>query len=128
MLSAARSFPCTPSSVAAARHWVADVLSPGWNGSSTTDDVVFLVSELASNAIVHAGSPFTVRISESGVRLRVSVADHDPTRPQLRRPTSDDMRGRGLQCVAALAASWGTELIEGDGKAVWFEVMLSERD
>jgi anti-sigma regulatory factor (Ser/Thr protein kinase) len=89
---------------------------------------VFLVSELATNAIEHARSPFTVAISESGVRLRVSVEDDDPTRPHLRSAAPDDTRGHGLRSVEALAASWGTELIEGDGKAVWFEVMTREPD
>jgi len=122
MLSAAQSFPCEPSAVAASRRWVADVLSMWRTPSSTIDDVVLLVSELATNAVEHARSRFTVSISESELRFRVSVEDRDPRRPSLRRSGVVDLRGHGLQLVDALSHAWGTESIEGDGKLVWFEV------
>jgi anti-sigma regulatory factor (Ser/Thr protein kinase) len=84
------------------------------------------VTELVSNAITHAcgeGMRVTV-VSLSECRVRVAVIDQDRTRPQLKPPTPDRERGRGLLLVHALSDTWGVELLPG-GKRVWAELKAS---
>jgi anti-sigma regulatory factor (Ser/Thr protein kinase) len=78
------------------------------------------VSELATNAVLHARTPFTVTIERAPV-LRVEVHDGDPRPPHTRDYGPEAASGRGLHLVEALALSSGTVTVDG-GKAVWFEL------
>ena len=85
-----------------------------------------LVSELATNAVLHAQTPFAVEVTRTDQVVRVSVSDCSDTAPALRRYSSTAGTGRGLAMVAQLSCDWGT----GGGvrpyaKTVWFEVPLS---
>jgi two-component sensor histidine kinase len=85
------------------------------------DTVLLLVSELVTNAVKHAATPFDVTVSVAGPEVTVAVVDHDRRHPpRLRDPAPDDTSGRGLRIVQELATSWGTEALSGDGKRVWF--------
>ena len=86
---------------------------------STVDVIELLVSELVTNAIVHAGSPVDVTIRHLGNRIRVEVSDASVRLPEVRSATVDHFRG--MPIVAALAAHWGIEGHLG-AKTVWFEV------
>jgi anti-sigma regulatory factor (Ser/Thr protein kinase) len=88
--------------------------------------ITLLVSELATNAVLHAHTPFDVVVRHRGGRVRVSVADENPATPVLKDYGVDAVTGRGMQLVAALASDWGTEAAKG-GKSVWFE-MAAEAD
>jgi len=83
--------------------------------------IELLLSELATNAINHARSPFSVVVRYDGQRLRIDVEDSSPLVPLMRTPSSDDTGGRGLLLVDALAAAWGVTP-RPDGKRVWFEL------
>lgn len=88
-----------------------------------SDDAVvaeLLVSELVTNALVHANSAVTVSVEPREGAVRVVVADQDPHDPILR----DDVQGRvgrGLILVDRMATQWGVER-SGTGKVVWFEL------
>jgi two-component sensor histidine kinase len=85
------------------------------------DTVLLLVSELVTNAVKHAATPFDVTVSVTGEEVTVAVVDHDRRHPpQMRDPAPDDTSGRGLRIVEELSTSWGTEAVAGDGKRVWF--------
>jgi hypothetical protein len=85
------------------------------------DAPVLMVDELATNAIIHAHTPFWVSACPQGGGLRVEVGDGNPQTPALTEATPHAESGRGMQIVAALARRWGTK--RGDeGKTVWFEV------
>lgn len=89
------------------------------------DTCVLLVSELATNAVLHARTPFTVSIARHD-GVRVEVCDDDPTMPHVREYSIDAASGRGLQLLSSLANSFGTRTVDG-GKAVWFELAWNGR-
>ena len=77
------------------------------------------VSELVTNAVVHADPPITLAIELLGNAVKLTVADGGQGCPRLRRRRSPQANhGRGLQIVDALSAAWGTTL-RSDGKSVW---------
>ena len=86
-----------------------------------------LVSELVTNAVVHAASPVEVEASldEAGLVVRVRDAD---TGPLVSRSGSTELDegGRGFILIDRLAHSWGTE--HGGGrKTVWFRLATDDR-
>jgi anti-sigma regulatory factor (Ser/Thr protein kinase) len=85
-------------------------------------DSLLLVSELATNAVLHARTPYTVTVSAvAPERVRVAVTDDDPSPPVTGLPATDYATcGRGMMMVHALAERWGCEPLPG-GKTVWFE-------
>lgn len=114
-------FSSHPTSAAAARRFVHDVLN-SW--MLTVDDshaVLLCTDELVTNAIVHVACDIdvVVRCDEGVVRVEV----HDTSRrPPLRRvPPVDAEHGRGLMLVEAMSKRWGVASTDR-GKAVWFEV------
>jgi anti-sigma regulatory factor (Ser/Thr protein kinase) len=108
------SFTPSPSQIAAARHFAvaaAEVLG------CCPADLGLVVSELATNACIHARSPFTVTVERHDAGLLVEVADDDPG-PVTVKPFSKGASGRGVHIVATVAKDWGTTPRE-TGKAVW---------
>lgn len=139
--AAARELVLPPSadSPRRARAFVRAVLGD-WSLGHLADDASVVVSELATNAALHAGTGFTVVVEpwHDGVRLSVRDADRSPVLlpvavahgPGNLLDDSADLEaleqllsasattGRGLQLLAALAPSWGVEH-DDDGKTVW---------
>jgi anti-sigma regulatory factor (Ser/Thr protein kinase) len=96
--------------VAVAHSWGFDAL----------DDLEVVVSELVTNAIVHAQSRSTVELSLVGPGcVEVRVADNDPAPPVKRIPYEQHTRGLGLHIVDALCEQWGVREVDGRGKTVW---------
>lgn len=84
-------------------------------------DVELLATEIATNAVRHAGTEATVIVCYLGDRIRVEVGDGSNVLPRIRTPDETEPGGRGLPLVEALSTRWG--VIETvDGKRVWFEV------
>lgn len=117
-----RNFPPEPRSAALARWFATDALAE----HPALDDVIVAVSELATNAIVHGASDFTVTIARSPGGLRLSVRDSGFGQPVLRSPGISETAGRGLHLVAILADRWGVDPAD-QGKVVWAEFELDER-
>jgi anti-sigma regulatory factor (Ser/Thr protein kinase) len=85
-------------------------------------DAAVLVSELVTNAVLHAGGPITVSAVYLDSILRVEVHDTDThPLPALRKPSASDKTGRGLHLVALLADRWAIEPTPA-GKTIWFEI------
>jgi two-component sensor histidine kinase len=115
-------FEPRPASVRAARRMVAAVLEAD-RFSGDRDTVLLLVSELVTNAVRHAATPFDVTVLVEGPAVTVAVVDHDRSHlPRVQNPTPEATSGRGLRIVQALSSSWGTESLDGDLKRVWFRV------
>jgi anti-sigma regulatory factor (Ser/Thr protein kinase) len=83
--------------------------------------LALVVSELASNAVLHAGTPFTVRVWRGPDRVRVEVMDRSDRLPAPRDHDPTAVSGRGLAIVGTLADRWGVEVVSG-GKCVWAEL------
>lgn len=83
---------------------------------------VLLASELVTNALLYAQGRITLRITphDDVVRVGVHDANHVDVRPK--QVPVEATSGRGLALVEQLAAAWGVDVLEGDGKEVWFEV------
>ena len=108
-------------SAKATRRFLAGVLASWRMGELAGGDIELLASELVTNVIRHAASPFTVIVRYDGDVVRVEVGDGSRALPEARRPTLDDETGRGLLLLDALASGWGvTPTVSG--KRVWFEV------
>lgn len=83
-----------PESVRAARHFVVDVLD-AWQDAASASDAAIVASELATNALLHAGSPFRIVLDRRADRVRIGVEDGDREAPSLRTAGSEDLDGRG---------------------------------
>ncbi len=112
-------FSASVPSVAAARRFAASTLAD--YPAPLKAQVVLMVSELATNAVQHAHSGFTVTIEEDAGSIRVTVRDAGGGHPQVRAPGPTELRGRGLMIVEAIAEDWGVDE-RSDAKAVWFAV------
>jgi hypothetical protein len=113
-------FACTDGAPRAARRYVGGVLQ-GWGREDLLHEASFIVTELATNAIVHADSEFIVVVSRRPGAIRISVRDGCHTAPALRPPETGALSGRGMALVAALSTQWGSDPI-GDGKVVWADL------
>src|SRR4051794_27871810 len=104
-----------------ARQFVARALA---DDPAMAEVAQLLVSELVTNAVVHAASvvDVEVEVDASGATVRVRDADTGPLvlRAQVRDAELDE-GGRGVLLVDQLADAWGTEH-RGGRKTVWFRL------
>ncbi|MFJ2783939.1 ATP-binding protein [Streptomyces sp. NPDC093249] len=85
-----------------------------WNIPVETDAVVLIVSELVTNAIVHGKGTVRLRVLYKRSTLWIGVTDESTVPPQLKNAGDNDVGGRGLFLVDALAKEWGTT-----GRMTW---------
>lgn len=114
--------PPRPSSIPAARHFADAALASIGAEGSQRETARLLVSELATNVVLHAHTDMRLTVRPAHDRMRVEVRDDEPARPPApRKPAPMAVSGRGMVLVDALATSWGVNGNER-GKTVWFEV------
>ncbi|MCD7445262.1 ATP-binding protein [Streptomyces lincolnensis] len=129
MAEAQWRLPHGPRSASRARALLRMQLVEWEIGGDVAQTAEILLSELVSNAVIHARTPpgrqIGLRVAQYDGRLRVEVADANSTRPEPREADTDDERGRGLAIIDALAARWGCcPRLHGIGKATWAELAL----
>lgn len=138
---------------ASAGRRFAEAQCQAWGLQALSEDVVLTVSELVTNAVVHARSSATMTISLSGEYLEVAVGD-DSARAPIVRPARRDLdadidlviarsiedpdprgpvwhvgeagsiaAGRGMLIVDAIADEWGVSRL-ATGKEVWFRLRI----
>lgn len=83
------------------------------------DDVVLVASELATNAIAHARSQFTVSLTATSGTVTLSVSDGSALLPRVVDTAALDTTGRGMAIVDGLSREWGVLPHSRRGKAVW---------
>jgi anti-sigma regulatory factor (Ser/Thr protein kinase) len=113
-----------PEAVQQARRWVAELMER-LGRDDLVDSAELGVSELVTNAILHADPPITVRVRGTRSHPRVEVRDHSHHPPEVNAEMTDEENllstiGRGLGIVALYSSTWGSEIVP-DGKTVWFE-------
>ena len=116
--------PPQPPSVAAARHRVHDLLVRAGR-EDLVDTCVLLVSEVVTNALLHAGTVMRLRAALGPGGVRVEVRDGSPHLPAPRGYATTSGTGRGLRMLESMVDDWGVTRHEG-GKTVWFEVAGEE--
>lgn len=111
-----------PPSVAIARHAVGRLLdSAPLIPAERVEDVLLLVSEVVTNAVMHARTAVRVTALAAAGRVLVAVTDDDPHHAPARAERGTmATSGRGMFLVDLLASSWGVEVGE-TSKVVWFE-------
>lgn len=118
---AAQHFESDAEGARSARRFARAELEAHDRGVAATAEL--LVSELASNVVRHAATPFTVTVEVAETLTRVSVADGLDVDLRITAARGDATSGRGLQILDALADRWGVAR-RPSGKRVWFELDL----
>ncbi|HEX6247862.1 MAG TPA: ATP-binding protein, partial [Nocardioidaceae bacterium] len=80
-----------------------------------------LVSEIVTNALVHAGTPIDVGFSFVDGGLRIEVTDGSPHAPAPRDYGPSAGTGRGLMLLEEMVDEWGVTP-DDPGKTVWFQI------
>lgn len=107
-----------PASAARAREFVCvHLLEHGLR--HLVDDVCLVASELVTNAILHAQSPFTVALRSDDRSVTLTVRDLSPIVPLMAAGGVMDVGGRGLLIVDLLSRDWGVVRRPGGSKSVW---------
>ena len=119
MVASAQFFSADATSPALARRWASRVLASWRVPESQQSDMLLVVSELTTNAVIHAHSAFVVVVHQSADGLGVAVGDNHTAVPSRRSPSPDRVDGRGLRIVQTLTRKWGVRRVPGDGKIVW---------
>lgn len=115
-----------PGAVAKGRDFTRQALREwGWDRTETSEDTLLLVSELLTNASLHADGCHELVLTADETALHIEVHDGTTTPPvRHSAPRRGIPGGRGLYIVERLSDRWGTHTYE-TGKAVWAEIEAS---
>jgi two-component sensor histidine kinase len=116
-----------PRHVGDARRFVAERLV-ATDLDHLVDTVGLIVSELATNAVRHAHSPFRVSLAREEDQLLLVVRDESSAPALLGEGDASAVGGRGLQLVSTLSHEWGVTPHVGDGKSVWARFDIVEEE
>jgi anti-sigma regulatory factor (Ser/Thr protein kinase) len=112
------SWEAAPASVALARGFVTSHLERH-DLLRILNEVRLVASELATNAVRHAQTPFSVSLAQDGTHVRLAVRDGSARLPLPAQPDALALGGRGLFMVATYSTAWGVTPEPGGGKSVW---------
>jgi anti-sigma regulatory factor (Ser/Thr protein kinase) len=122
------TYPPARASVTLARHAAVDALREEGLAGADLDAAELVLGELISNAVVHAGTRFTVLAGRDGPTMHIEVIDLDARPPVLQEPGPDAPSGRGLRLVDGIADAWGweggTSAAGVHHKCVWADVRI----
>jgi anti-sigma regulatory factor (Ser/Thr protein kinase) len=114
-----------PESVKAARDWARVQLDDWGVGDGDQHTIVTGISELITNAVLHAGTESHLTLDLDSGLVAVTVADSgNRGEPLLTGADTMAVRGRGLSLVRAISDSFGAHRTSA-GTTVWFEVGVS---
>jgi anti-anti-sigma factor len=101
-----------------ARYVVADACER-WLVEHLTARAALIAGELVTNAVLHARTMLSLRLTLSRRYLMVAVRDGSAVVPRLPGAASDDPAApRGLLLVDTMSTRWGSQPTH-DGKVVW---------
>ena len=114
------TFPPLPQSVPLARRFIRGALE-ALNASGAIEDAETLISEMATNAVLHAHTEFTIDVTRDGPTVRIQVRDLSAVLPRRRDYAIDATTGRGVRLLESLSSRWGVDR-DSAGKTVWFDL------
>ncbi|GAA4607504.1 anti-anti-sigma regulatory factor [Actinoplanes octamycinicus] len=126
-----KRFPPVPASAGEARSIVGDACW-SWGLRHLRDPAQLVASELASNAIVHAGTDFDLMLGYTGRFLRIAVSDGSGAMPSVIKepPVTNAIMpggtGRGMRIIAAAGTHYGVTRTRS-GKVVWVLIVAHDR-
>jgi anti-sigma regulatory factor (Ser/Thr protein kinase) len=120
-----RHLPPHPTSVGEARRIVRRLLTTAGQ-VDLVDSAELLVSEIVTNAVLHAGTSVDLRCMLVDHSLLVEVDDGGGQLPSYRGYDSTVCSGRGLVLLEQVAERWGVIPTFG-GKTVWFLVSAAQQ-
>jgi Histidine kinase-like ATPase domain len=114
-------FPPELDSPGRARRLVVAALARRGCEEEIVDDAALVVTELASNAVLHARSRFSISVRLWDSTLRVAVRDDAP--PDATAPNGGLIRrpAHGLDLIDSISSDWGA-VRAPHGKVVWAEL------
>lgn len=119
--------PRDPSSPKRARRFVRWLLQEWGYDTDLTEDAALLVTELVTNAIIHARTEVVLTVSRRDGGLDFAVTDHGEGTIRLESPDPTAVTGRGIFLLERLAPGWEVET-DGATKTVHFSLAgLEER-
>jgi len=80
------------------------------------------VTEVVTNAVLHAHTTFDVTAVVTQHQLLVEVLDHHPALPAQRSYAAEATTGRGMDLVSAYTSASGVRPLGASGKVVWFRI------
>ena len=101
-----------------------EVLARG--GAAVVDDAILIAAELLANGRQHGIPPVQVCVKGGAGHIRIEVCDSSSRGPVRRAPSPDNMTGRGLAIVEALATRGGVTALPHGRKSVWAELASAE--
>lgn len=110
-------------SVPRARHFVCNLLVDQ-RFLHLVEDVPLVVSELATNAVRHANTPFAVTLEQVDQSILLTVTDSSPAPPVRLSTDLMDGSGHGLSIVALVSRDWGVTQLPREAKSVWASFAL----
>jgi two-component sensor histidine kinase len=119
------NFDATPISASQARAFVSDHLVQH-RLLYLVESVRLVVSELATNALVHGQTAFSVTLSASDTEVVLTVRDDSQALPERRAAHVLDATGRGLEIVEIVSQEWGINRDEDRSKGVWASFAIRE--
>jgi Histidine kinase-like ATPase domain len=114
--------PAETASVPRARRFVREVLTAAHHEPETIDAAELCVSELVTNAVLHARTEVQVGVEDLGAAIRLEVRDRSTVMPRRLVHSVRSATGRGMEMVSILARSWGVDLVDDQTKSVWCEL------
>jgi anti-sigma regulatory factor (Ser/Thr protein kinase) len=117
--------PPLPSSASRARSAVREYLDSSCPGE-VVETTALLVTELVTNAVLHAGTQIVVVVDHAPGSFKVRVCDNSDVRLVARPLEPTAATGRGLLLVQQLATTWGVNSSQR-GKEVWCEIQFPDR-
>lgn len=116
-----------PGSPRMARSFVRKVLEEWGIDQPVIDDAALLVTEVVTNAVIHAQTSITVEVTRDDEHLRFRVSDLDDHQVTRRHPSEQEPTGRGMFLVDSIASDW--DVVYGDdGKTVRFSLAVGNRE
>ena len=110
-----------PRSASVARRLLAEMLDSSGLQDVWADAAAIAVSEMVTNAVVHAGGPITLNARVEADNVRVEVGDGSTRMPVARNYALTSGTGRGLRMLDSVVSRWGVTPRD-DGKVSWFEL------